>query len=474
MKPFLKIVISATLVYFFSWFFAYKIGVNDLPIQSEDTLPAILMPVTIIKEGTIYLDSYYDMLLEKYPHPDDKDYQKGLVPFYLRKITSSNSQTHYVSAFPIVTSLLALPVYFFPVILGMPINFVNITILAHLASALIVAFSGGFLYLLLKGHFFQEEPQTSLIKQKSFLLTAIYLFGTINYAHISQALWQHGTVQLLTILALLFLYKKRYVLTGLFFGLMLLSRPTSAIAVGLLGLLALIRHLNLESLSFSGILQSALSKKEAVLKLIGRIILGMVPTILFFLWYNKTFYQSIANQGYSNQIFTEWKGRFPEGFLGLWLSPSKGILIYSPIFLLSLYGIYKAFKNKANSKTTQYLTFSIIVIIHTLVLGKWKHWYGGWSFGYRMASDTIPFLTLLLVPFVKSGLFNKYKKAFAGLFTLSVLVQLFGIIFFDGIWHAAYDLGYNNTSWLWSLRNSEFIFNIRRVLVKLGLRDSPF
>jgi len=475
MRPFFKIVISATLIYFFSWIFAYKIGVNDLSIQSEDTLPAMFMPVTIIKEGTIYLDSYYDMLLEKYPHPHDKDSRKGLVPFYLRKVVGTESD-HYVSAFPIITPILALPIYFFPVILGVAINFQNLTILAHITSALIVALSGGFLYLFLKDHFFHEDSQTSLINQKSFLLTTIYLFATINYAHISQALWQHGTAQLFTILALLAIYKKRYILTGLFFGLMLLSRPTSAIAVGLLGLLALVRLLNLENPSFLRILRSGWIKKEATLKLIGKIILGTAPTILFFLWYNKTFYQSIANQGYSTQIFTEWKGRFPEGFLGLWLSPSKGILIYSPIFLLSLYGIYKSFKDsfKNGPKNIQYLIFSLIVIIHTLVLGKWKHWFGGWSFGYRMASDIIPFLVLLLVPFIKSDLFNKYKKVFIGLFTFSVLVQLFGIIFYDGIWHSAYDLGYKNTSWLWSLRNSELVFNIRRTLVKIGLRTTPF
>jgi hypothetical protein len=201
-------------------------------------------------------------------------------------------------------------------------------------------------------------------------------------------------------------------------------------------------------------------------------LLGLLPAILFFLWYNSTFYKSIANQGYSNQIFTEWKGRFPEGFLGLWLSPSKGILIYSPIFIFSFVGVYKAAKNWR--KNLQYLTFGLIVLIHTLVLGKWKHWYGGWSFGYRMASDVMPFLILLLVPFIKSPLFQCLKKAFFVLFGFSFLVQLFGIVFFDGIWHSAYDLGYGNTSWLWSVKNSELVFNLRRTLVKVGLRESPF
>jgi len=109
-----------------------------------------------------------------------------------------------------------------------------------------------------------------------------------------------------------------------------------------------------------------------------------------------------------------------------------------------------------------------MVLTHTLILGKWKHWYGGWSFGYRMAADIIPFLVLLIAPFIKSEFFNKYKKVFIGLLVLSIAVEVYGLIFFDGIWHAAYDRGFTDTGWLWSLKDSELVFNIRRILVKLG------
>ena len=86
-----------------------------------------------------------------------------------------------------------------------------------------------------------------------------------------------------------------------------------------------------------------------------------------------------------------------------------------------------------------------------------------------MSSDVIPFLILLLVPFVQSDHFTKYKKVFYVIAGLSVYIQLLGIVFFDGIWHAAYDKGFTDTSWLWSLKDSELVFNVRRVMVKLGL-----
>ena len=88
-----------------------------------------------------------------------------------------------------------------------------------------------------------------------------------------------------------------------------------------------------------------------------------------------------------------------------------------------------------------------------------------------MASDVIPFMILLMVPYVKAPLFSVTRKLFTFLFVFSVGVQLFGIIFFDGIWHAAFDDGFRDTKWLWSIKDSELAFNIRRVLVKLKVLD---
>ena len=86
MKTVLKFVLLSTAIYFLSWLAVYKTNINKLSIQSEDTLPAMFLPVTILKEGTLYADTYYQMIAEKYPHPDDKSGMLGLTPFYFRKI----------------------------------------------------------------------------------------------------------------------------------------------------------------------------------------------------------------------------------------------------------------------------------------------------------------------------------------------------------------------------------------------------
>src|SRR3989344_1167459 len=457
-----KIVLFSFFIYFFSWAIVDVLNLNKLSVQSEDTVPAMFIPVTILKEGTLYADSYYQMILQKYPHPDDKDYQLGLIPFYFKKVITGAGLVHYISAFTLVPSLLALPVYLFPVILGMPITFGNLTILSHIIAAMVTALSGGVMYLLLKNYLLKDS-------KKSLYITFIYLFATINYASISQALWQHGPLQLFLLFAIYIfvsiLYEKNEVLDlrktflgGVFLGISVLSRPTAALPLVLLILL------------FAYLGYKRYSKKNLMYFLLV-LFSGLTLCFLFFFWYNKTYYLSIENQGYFNQLGRSWLSRFPEGFLGMWISPSKGILTYSPVYLFSLLGAFVVFKRKNYKQDSLYITSIIIVLLHTLIVGRWKHWYGGWSFGYRMSSDILPFLTLLLVPYIKSDFFDKTKNIFVALISISILVQIMGIVFFDGVWHAAYDKGFDETSWLWSIKDSEIVFNFRRILVKVGLLE---
>src|SRR3990167_824647 len=106
MKRFFAVVLISFLVYFVSWFVVYSLGINKLAIQSEDTVPAMFLPVTLLKEGTFYANTYYDLILHRFPNPEDKNFDKDLVPFYFKKVGNN-----YVSAFPVITPFLAIPVY---------------------------------------------------------------------------------------------------------------------------------------------------------------------------------------------------------------------------------------------------------------------------------------------------------------------------------------------------------------------------
>lgn len=479
-----KIIYAACLVYFFAWLVLYSTNINTLPIQSEDTVPTMFIPVTIIKEGTLYADTYYQMMVERYPQPDDKEQKLGYTPFYLKRINEYSDEylkcesdpypklvpciqsipnavkeSHYITAFTIIPGIMSIPVYLVPLLMGMEITWENLIILSHISASLIVALSGLVLYFILKKHFRNEN----ISDRKINLILITYLFGTVNFAMISQSLWQHGFVQFFTLLGIYCLLGAiktksffQTFLSGLFLSLAVLSRPTAALFAVLLTLLIPIANN---------------SKMQNTFKQLFYLSLGVLPALLFFLWYNTSYFKDITNQGYASQFFNSWISPFPEGFLGIWLSPSKGILIYSSVLIFSIIGFYKALKNKHDENRSLYLLSGIIILCHTLLMGKWKHWYGGFSYGYRLASDALPFFMLLLIPFLQSELFPKLKRVFLTLLFVSVLVQISGLIFFDSIWHNAYDRGFKDTSWLWSIKDSEATFNIRRILVKFDLLD---
>lgn len=445
MKKLLLIWLFVAGVYFFSWAAVNLLGVNNLAIQSEDTVPALFIPFAIFKDKTLYLDNYYQFMRNAYPNPDDKSFVNNLVPFYLRKVDN-----HYLSAFPIITPLIVLPIFYIAVLLNIAISWQNLAVLAHLGGACIVGLSAALFYKLLE--------YNGLKNNKLLILTAIYSFGTINYALVSQGLWQHGTVQLFTIAALIFYTKFKQNLSyvnlawmSFFFSIAVLARPTA-------GLPAIIFAVSL------------LINRDFI-KRAGYMLLGIILPFAFFVWYNAAFYVSLSNQGYANQLFRNWLGDFPFSFFGVWLSPSKGILIYSPVIFFSFFGVNKALKINSTSKSLILLS-ALTVLLHTLVISFWKHWFGGWSFGYRMSSDVIPFMIIPLLAWIDSANVTLYTwKLFLAAIIFSIFVQIMGMFFYDGVWHAAYDRGFKDTTWLWSLKDSEAAFNIRRVFVKLGYLD---
>jgi len=408
----------------------YKTGINSLPLQSEDILTSVLTGIALVQDQTIYLNSYYDLMVSKYPQPDDS----SLTPYYLRKVGDN-----YLSAFPILSSLVSLPIFLIYVPFVSEVTWEDAFVLSHLSGAFVMSLGVALFYYFIKTQF-------KLSEKINFLVTLVYAFGTINLSLISQGLWQHGTVQLFSILGLIYFFRRNYFLTFLFLGFGVLDPPTALILVLILGIYLLIR----KDLNFKNILNSSI---------------GFLIPALFFIGYNQAFYQDISNQGYSNQILDSWLGNFPESFFGIWLSPSKGVLIYSPVLIFSLIALFKGYKKE------EYLKISFwVILIHTLVLSKWKHWYGGFGFGYRMISDVLPFLVLPLIYFLQFQ-FENLKKWFYLTLGVSLIIQLSGLVFFDSIWHNAYDRGFRNTSWVWSIKDSEAVFNICRVMVKGGILE---
>jgi hypothetical protein len=81
--------------------------------------------------------------------------------------------------------------------------------------------------------------------------------------------------------------------------------------------------------------------------------------------------------------------------LGNLVSPSRGLLIFAPIFLIPL---LFAREMRAALKRDRGLVLVALVwpLVHLLLISRLRHWWGGYSYGPRLLTDVLPGLFVLL------------------------------------------------------------------------------
>lgn len=429
----MAIFFATFFIYFGLFLFAYITKINDQALQSEDFLPTATVPFSILKEGNLNLNEYVIMLTSNYPNPD----KRSEMPFYIKQVGDN-----YYSFFPQFTSLLITPLYIIPSVLNLDQDIDTIRIMSRLGGAVITSLSVVAFWFILKTQ--KIGPRARL------LLLFIYAFATNSLSTSGQGLWQHGTSQLFISFGLLSLLYKKYPLTGLLMGFAFIARPT-----------------NLLPLVFIGIFIYFATKKFK--EPVKYLLFALIPIIFDFLLTTFT-YGNFLNSGYATHT-NHFTYNIIEGFLGMWVSPSKGLITTSPVLIFTFYGFYQAIKKPKLNNLNLYLT--AIIFIHMLILGTWYNWFGGYSWGNRMASDLLPIIVFMLIPFVKSKYFR--MKFFRITFVITTLIgfaiHLMAIALFDTAWHIIYDS--KSRWWLWSIKNSQIIFSIQRIFYKFGLAPNP-
>jgi hypothetical protein len=120
-------------------------------------------------------------------------------------------------------------------------------------------------------------------------------------------------------------------------------------------------------------------------------------------------------------------GKFWAGLSGLLLSPARGLLVYSPVFLFLIPAVYLWFRKTPARGREVYVISLSFSIAHILLYAKWPCWWGGVCFGARFITDVVPCLVILSIPVIPILERNKpVKVAFAALFIASVYVQFLG------------------------------------------------
>lgn len=349
---------------------------------------------------------------------------------------------HY-SKYPILTPVLASPLYLIKLIKpSIPNRF-----LGKLFASALVAASAGIMY---------SGLSLLTTKRRSILITFIYGFASSTWVVSSQALWQHGTSQLFSSIAIvgfILLWKgnskfmKRYLMIiAVSLGLAVWARASNLIFLPIFFFAIWLAHGRKHTYYFTAA--------------------ASIPVLLLFL-FNYITFGDILSTGYTQEAGSGWTNPFLRGFLGLLFSPSVGIFIFSPVFIFTL---FSPFLLKPYQKTRGiFITFMVICAAQLLIYSKWWAWYGD-SWAYRMLTDALPFWSVLFLPLIDKGLAITnmlMRYVLIGVFGLallfSVYVELMGAFGLDYSWHDRFGQGVNaQDEYLFNLRDSQIIYYLKR------------
>jgi hypothetical protein len=206
----------------------------------------------------------------------------------------------------------------------------------------------------------------------------VFAFASPAWSTASRALWQHTFSMLLLPLALACLLRSRWAWAGALFMLAFFVRPTNAIPCALAGLWML-----------------TLGRRQTL-----RFVLGALPVAAVFLAINWSMYGlPLAPYFFIKRANSASLGlhpRFAEALLGHLVSPSRGLFVFCPVFLFSLYGMWLWARQRATRRLGLFLAAGLVA--HYLLIASFEHWWGGHSYGPRFFADLAPYLSLALIP----------------------------------------------------------------------------
>jgi hypothetical protein len=226
----------------------------------------------------------------------------------------------------------------------------------------------------------------------AFILALVYGLGTIAFPY-SNVLYQHQLAAFGLFVGFFLLWRVIYEnanlrwlwVVGLLFSLVVITEYPVVIALGVIFVWAVIKMPNRFALY--------------------RIVLGAVPLGLIFAGYNYAIFGTPMPAGY--EYSTLWQGVHQTGFmsitmpslttfLGLTVSPFRGLFFVSPILLLGIVGMIFAWAEKKADRS-MILVLALVSGFFLLFYASSVMWWGGHTVGPRYLTPMVPFLTLPII-----------------------------------------------------------------------------
>ncbi len=307
----------------------------------------------------------------------------------------------------------------------------------------------------------------------AWVISLVYAVGTSSLSTSSQALFQHGPSQLFLSLTLYTLVRAREGMkyaayAGCALAMAINCRPAN-IVIALPIMVYMLVERRRQCMAF---------------------LLATLPPFLMFAAYNTQYFGSPFTTGFiasavspasflraSSDIFST---PLLEGLMGILVSPGRGLLIYSPVFVVSCVGMVMVWRESGHL-LLKYLCLAPFLSL--IVAAKWASWWGGHSYGPRLMADLTPILCLYLCqPFERAEGRRALKCVLLGLCGLSVSAHVLGA-FGDGSWnYTPTNVDYTHER-LWSWIDSPPIYYAKQLITKVRLAylhlkkiviDSPF
>ena len=395
--------------------FIYSLGWRYL--GSGDTAPAELLPISMLTEGNL----------------DFNEFQSSpMIPYWFRL-----RDGRLVSNYPILPGLINVPVYAVAR-LGAVNLFERRFRLSMYTAILVASLSTLFVYLTLN--------RLHGSRRRALGFAFVYAFGTGVWSVASRGLFQHGP-------ALLFLSVGLYLIVrgsprsvssaGLCLALAVLARPTNlALAVPLAAFVAL-RHR---------------SRLPAFLGL------AAIPAALHGL-YCWRYWGTPFSLGQEVPAGS-FSGDPLQGLAGLLVSPSRGLLVFSPIFLFAIPASIAAFRRPADSRGLLTRCLSAGSLLVLAIYSFWSMWWGGHSFGYRLILElALPLVVLIAADWPRIRRSRAATSLFGMALAISIFVQSLGAFVYPSRFNATVD---EDPMKLWDLRNSEIVLSVEKLLRYVG------
>jgi hypothetical protein len=385
--------------------------------RTSDPLGTLLVSQSILKHGTVKLDNYSQDILDRF------DWQ----------IFTRNGHTFY--SYPLGTSFYMIP-------------FVAIANLTHMdmekkdheivlqggLAALSATLALLLIYLLARCYF---APPVSLF------LTLILTFGSAVSSTLALALWNMNLSVLFLLWSLLLLVRDNMGIKKLnpyLLGFLLFSaffcRPTTAIFIFVVMAYLFIKN----RIAF---FKSAL------------IVLPCLAALLLFS-INVYHYVYPSNYDFKFTGYSVFNNFRWEALYGHLLSPSRGLLVYSPFLVLSFARIFIFFKK--TSRNLLLWAMFLGFVLHLYLLSTWEMWWGGGGFGYRLLSDSYPYLVFITI------VVFQYFLAVRARSIRRCLVSIFALLGIFSIYVHSYQGLYNVDTEKWNSKlkpegNEEYLFS---------------